>query len=331
MQRRDFITLLGGAAGSSFLWQLDARAQQINRMLRIGVSTNADSEAQAQARIARLALSLKERGWGDERNIRIEYRSSAIALERYPATAADLIALNPDVIVAANTPFVQELRRQTQTIPIVFINLADPVASGLVSSLERPGGNLTGFMLGSPGDDGKRLALLKEVAPTVNRVLVLANGGNAASENAARAILVLASSLGLRATSAPVRDTGEIEAAIKAVAVEPNASLVVLPGSPLSDRGRDTVYELANRHRLPTIYSGRGAPATGGLMSYGADVEDMWRQSVSYIDRILKGEKPGDLPVQAPAKYQLVVNRKAAKTIGLTLPEPFLARAEVIE
>jgi len=301
-------------------------------MLRIGVSTNADNEAQAQVRIARLALSLKERGWGDERNIRIEYRSSAVALERYPATAADLISLNPDVIVAANTPFVQELQRQTQTIPIVFINLADPVASGLVSSLERPGGNLTGFTLGSPGDDGKRLALLKEAAPTVSRVLVLANGGNAASENTARAILVLASSLGMRATSAAVRDTGEIEAAIKAAAAEPNASLVVLAGSPLSDRGRDTVYELANRYRLPTIYSGRGSPATGGLMSYGADVEDMWRQSVSTVDRILKGERPGDMPVQAPVKYQLVVNRKAAKIIGLTMPETLLTRAdEVIE
>jgi putative ABC transport system substrate-binding protein len=332
IRRREFICFLGGAAAAPLLlWPLNGRAQQRNRVRLIGVSMNAD-EPTTQARIARLARSLQELGWIDGRNIRIEHRSSAIALARFPATAAELIALNPDVIVATNTPFVQELQRQTKTIPIVFINLGDPVETGLVASLARPGGNVTGFMNYLPVVAGKWLELLKEAAPTVNRVLVLVNSGNKANENLARVAEASGPSLGLRVTSAALRDIADILAAIETVAAEPNAGLVGLPGTPLSDRGRGTVHALADRYRLPAIYGGRAEPASGGLMSYGADTEDMWRLAAPYVDRILKGEKSGDLPVQAPVKYELVVNLKAAKAIGLTIPEAFLLRAdEVIE
>jgi putative ABC transport system substrate-binding protein len=241
------------------------------------------------------------------------------------------VASNPDVVWANNTPIVQELQRQTRSIPIVFASIIDPVESGIVASLARPGGNATGFMNQEPALSGKFLELLKEVAPGVDRVLVLVNSGSEGNLIQLRTIEAAAASLGVQVLSGTVRDASEIESTIEAVARTPNAGLIITPGIPINDR-RKLIFALASRYRLPAVYNFRYFAVDGGLLSYGPDDLDTYRRSVTYVDRILKGEKPSDLPVQAPVKYELVINLNAAKAIGLTVPPTLIARAdEVIE
>jgi len=315
MRRRQFITLLGGAAAAA--WSIAARAQQAEQQRRIGLLIGEDYVVFVGA----FREELHKLGWSDGRNLRIDTRASA----------AELIAINPEVMVAENTPAVQDLQRHTRTIPIVFVGLGDPVLTGVVASLAHPGGNATGFMNPEPSISGKWLELLKEVAPATTRVLVLLNANNVANLTRLRAIEASAPSLNVRVSSSAVRDAGEIEAAIDAMVGESNAGLIVTPGPP-NDGLRKTIFASAARHRLPGVYPYRYYTTDGGLMSYGADRVDIWRRAASYVDRILKGEKPGDLPVQAPTKYELVINLKTAKALGLDVPATVLARAdEVIE
>jgi putative tryptophan/tyrosine transport system substrate-binding protein len=234
-------------------------------------------------------------------------------------------------MIAESTPAVQELQKHTRTIPIVFVGLGDPVLTGVVASLAHPGGNATGFMNPEPSISGKWLELLKEIAPATTRVLVLLNANNVANLTRLRAIEASAPSLNVRVSSSAVGDAREIEAAIRAMGDEPNAGLIVAPGPP-NDGLRKTIFASVARQRLPGVYPYRYYTADGGLMSYGADRVDIWRRAASYVDRILRGEKPGDLPVQAPTKYELVINLKTAKALGLEIPPTLLARAdEVIE
>ena len=275
LHRREFITLLGGAAAA---WPVAARAQQGERMRRIGVLTGED----VVVFVGAFREELQRLGWSDGHNLRIDMRVSS----------AELIAINPDVMVAENTPAVQDLQRHTRTIPIVFVGLGDPVLTGVVASLARPGGNATGFMNPEPSISGKWLELLKEIAPATTRVLVLLNANNVANLTRLRAIEASAPSLNVRVSSSAIRDAGEIEAAIDAMARESNAGLIVTPGPP-NDGLRKTIFALAARHRLPGVYPYRYYTADGGLMSYGADRVDIWRRAASYVDRILKGEQAG--------------------------------------
>jgi putative ABC transport system substrate-binding protein len=327
--RREFITLLCGAAA----WPLAARGQQGDRVRRVSVLMSlTENDPEAQARIAALTQGLRGLGWTEGRNLRIEYRWIAGGgIDRIQAAVAEVVASNPDVVHATNTAIVKELQRQTRSIPIVFTNLTDPVETGVVASLARPGGNATGFMSEEPALSGKRLQLLKEVAPGVNRVLVLVNSGSDANLIELRAIEAAAPSFGVQVSSGTVRDAREIESAIEAIARTPNAGLIITGGIPINDR-RKLIFALASRYRLPAVYWWKFFAVDGGLLSYGQDVLDMYRRSAIYLDRILKGEKPGDLPVQAPVKYELVINLNAAKAIGLTVPPTLLAIAtEVIE
>jgi putative ABC transport system substrate-binding protein len=250
---------------------------------------------------------------------------------RARAAVAEVVPSNPDVVYATATPIVQELQRRTRSIPIVFVSLLDPVETGVVASLARPGGNATGFMNIEPALSGKWLELLKEVAPGVNRVLVLANSGNDANLIVLRTIEAAAASFGVQVSSGIVRDASEIENAIEAIAGKPNAGLIVTTGIPINDR-RKLIFALASRYRLPAVYTWRFFTVDGGLLSYGPDDLDMYRRSATCVDRVLKGEKPSDLPVQAPVKYELVINLNAAKAIGLIVPATLVARAnEIIE
>jgi putative ABC transport system substrate-binding protein len=329
IRRRDFIPLLGGAVA----WPLAARAQQGERLRRVSVLMGfTENDPEAQARLAALARGLRDLGWTEGRNLRTEYRRVVGGgIDRIRAAVAELVASNPDVVHANNTTFVQELQRQTRSIPIVFATIIDPVETGIVASLARPGGNATGFMNSEPALSGKWLELLKEVAPGVNRVLVLLNSGSDANLIALRAIEAAAPSLGVQVSSGTVRDASEIESAIEGIARTPNTGLIVTAGIPINDR-RKLIFALASRYRLPAIYAYRFFTVDGGLLSYGPDALDMWRRSATYVGRILKGEKPGDLPVQAPVKYELVINLYAAKAIGLTVSPTLLALAdEIIE
>jgi putative ABC transport system substrate-binding protein len=330
MNRREFITLLGGAAAT---WPLAARAQPGEWLRRVSVVMSlAENDPEAQARVAALARGLRDLGWTEARNLRIEHRGIVGGgIDRIRVAVAELVTSNPDLVHAANTAVVQELQRQTRSIPIVFVSIVDPVETGIVASLARPGGNATGFMNQEPALSGKWLELLKEVAPGVDRVLVMVNSGSDANLIELRAVEAAAPSFGVQVSSGTVRDASEIESAIEAIARAPNAGLIITPGIPINDR-RKLIFALAARHRLPAVYRDRLFTVDGGLLSYGPNILDMYRRSVTYIDRILKGEKPGDLPVQAPVKYELVINLNAAKAIGLTVPPTLLARAdEVIE
>jgi putative tryptophan/tyrosine transport system substrate-binding protein len=296
------------------------------------VMSFSENDPEAQARLAALSRGLRDLGWTEGRNLRIEHRWIAGGgIDRIQAAVAEVVASNPDVVHATSTPIIQELQRQTRSIPTVFANIIDPVETGVVASLARPGGNATGFMNMEPALGGKWFELLKEVAPGVNRVLVLVNSENDGGPLQKRAIEAAAASFGVQVSSATVRDASEIESAIEAVGRTPNAGLIVTPGIPINDR-RKLIFALASRYRLPGVYMLRFFAVDGGLLSYGPDVSDLYRRSATYIDRILKGEKPGDLPVQAPAKYELVINLNAAKAIGLAIPPTLIARAdEVIE
>jgi putative ABC transport system substrate-binding protein len=329
MRRRKFIALLGGAT----TWPLMVRAQQPDRMRRIGVlmASTAD-DPDYQARIAAFAQGLAQLGWVDGRNVRIDTRWATSKPDDIRRHAAELAALAPDVILAGTgTATVAPLLQATRTVPIVFAVVIDPVGGGFVDSLARPGGNATGFTLFEYGMSGKWLELLKEIAPRVTRVAVLRDPAIASGIGQFAAVQAVAPSLGVELSPVDVRNAGEIERAVTAFARSGNGGLIVT-GSALATRHRDLILTLAARHRLPAVYSYRFFVTVGGLISYGPDFVDQYRQAAGYVDRILKGEKPADLPVQAPTKYELIVNLKTAKAIGLTIPQSVLARAdEVIE
>jgi putative tryptophan/tyrosine transport system substrate-binding protein len=329
MQRRDFITFLGGAAAT---WPLAARAQQGEPMRRIGVLiTLSADDAEGQARVAAFLQGLAQLGWTDGRNVRIDYRWAPGDTDRVRKYAAELVALAPDVILTAGGAALAELQRATRTVPIVFGSVIDPVGAGFVESWARPGGNITGFTVFEYGISGKWLALLKEIAPRVTRAAVLRDPSAASGSGQLGAIQGAAPSFGLELRPIDVRDAGEIERAVAAFASASNGGLVVT-GSAVAASHRDLIVTLAARHRLPAVYPARFYVTGGGLISYGPDRVDQYRQAAGYIDRILKGEKPADLPVQAPNKYELVINLKTAKALGLTVPPSLLARAdEVIE
>jgi putative ABC transport system substrate-binding protein len=329
MRRRDFITLLSGAAA----WPPAARAQQAGeRMRRIGVlHTPAANDPDGQARNAAFLLGLQQFGWTDGRNVRIDTRWSAGDADRIRSYVAEFVALVPDVILASGSATVGPLLQATRAVPIVFVNVPDPVGAGYVESMARPGGNATGFILFEYGISGKWLELLKQIAPGVTRAAVIRDAGITAGIGQFGAIQSAAPSLGLAVTPVNVRDPGEIERAVAAFARTPNGGLIVT-GSALAVVHRNLIITLAARHKLPAVYFRREFVTDGGLMSYGPDIIDQYQRAAGYVDRILKGEKPADLPVQAPTKYELVINLKTAKAMGLTMPETVLARAdEVIE
>jgi putative ABC transport system substrate-binding protein len=331
MKRREFIALVGGAAAA---WPLAARAQQPGaRMRRIGVlmSYAADDRA-GQARLLAFAQELAQSGWIDGRNVRIDVRWGAVDPERIRSYAAELVALAPDVIVATGSAIVGSLLQATRTVPIVFVQVAEPVGAGFVETLARPGGNATGFMLYEYGIGTKWLELLKEIAPRVERVAFLQNPAIASGPGQFGAIQSAAPSLGVEVRPISVRDAGEFERAITAFARSSNGGLIVGAGTVGLGALRDGIIKLAAQHRLPAIYSDLVFATQGGLLAYGPDRVDQYRRAVGYVDRILKGEKPADLPVQAPTKYELVINLKTAKALGLDVPPSLLARAdEVIE
>jgi putative tryptophan/tyrosine transport system substrate-binding protein len=327
IRRRDVITLLGGAAA----WPVTARAQQAGTVRRIGVLTfYAESDRNGQAKVAALARGLRDLGWTDGGNLRIAYRWGSEG-DSIRTHAAELVAANPDVIVTDYTPTAQELQRLTRTIPIVFMNIGDPIETGVVTSLARPGGNTTGFMNMEPSIGGKWLEVLTEIAPGLSRVLVIVSFGNAAQAARLRMIEASALTFGVQVLSSAVRDASEIESAIYAAAREGKAGLIVMPGGPPVDH-RKMIFALAARYRLPAIYAYRYFVSEGGLVSFGPDDLDMYLGAASYVDRILKGERPGDLPVQGPTKFDLAINVTTAKALGLTVPLTLLTRAdEVIE
>jgi putative ABC transport system substrate-binding protein len=330
IRRREFITLLGGAAAA---WPLTARAQQGERMRRIAVLMHLpENDPEAQARIRALLAGLQQLGWTEGRNLQIDYRFGAADVDRARRYAAELIALAPDVIQASGTGPMAAVREATRTVPIVFAQVPDPVNAGFVDSLARPGGNATGFSVFEEyGSSGKWLELLKEIAPQVTRVAVLRDPTIAAGIGQTGAIQSVAPSLGVQVSPVGVRDASEIERAIAAFGHGANGGLIVL-GAPLAIIQRDLITALAVRHRLPAVYPVRLFVVAGGLVSYGPDSIDPYRRVAGYVDRILKGEKPADLPVQNPTKFELVINLKTAKALGLEIPSTVLARAdEVIE
>ena len=330
MKRRDFITLLGGAAAA---WPLAVQAQQARRMRQIGVlSTVAADDPEVQVRMAAFHQGLQEAGWVVGRNLLIEYRwSSAGDAEQARKYAAELIALAPEVILAVATAAVEPLQHATRTTPIVFVQVSDPVGAGFVESLARPGGNATGFTPFEFGISAKWLELLKEIAPRVTRVAVLRDPSLVTGIGQFAAMQSVAPSLGVELSPIGVSSASEIERAVSVVGQKPNGGLIVLPGS-LTLRHRKSIIQLAAQHRLPAVYPYRYHVADGGLMAYGPDTIEQYRRAGGYIDRILKGEKPADLPVQAPTKYELVINLKTAKALELDVPPALLARAdEVIE
>jgi ABC-type uncharacterized transport system substrate-binding protein len=326
--RRDFITLLGGAAA---VWPLAASAQQPGGMRRIGVLMNSTADdAVSQDRLTAFVQGLQELGWTVGRNLQIDYRWGAGNVERYRTFAAELVALTPDILVTVGAPAVEALQRATRTVPIVFISVTDPVGGGLVASLARPGGNTTGFTLSEYGLSGKWLELLKEIAPRVTRAAVLRDPV-AVGIGQFAAIQAVAPSLQVELSPVDVRDAGEIERAVTAFADRPNGALIVT-ASAFTMIHRELIIALARRHQLPAVYAYRYFVTSGGLISYGPDPIDPYRLAAGYVDRILKGEKPADLPVQFPTRYMLVINLKTAKAIGLDVPATLLARAdEVIE
>jgi len=311
IERRKFLATLGGAAA----WPLAARAQQAERMRRIGVlmPLTAD-DLEASPRVTALAQGLQQLGWTVDRNVRVDYRWGAVDADHSRKYAAELVALAPDVILAGGSPAVAALLQATRTVPIVFANIVDPVGAGFVDSLAQPGGNATGFILYEYGLSAKWLELLKEIAPELKRVAVLRDATIATGIGQLAVIQAAAPSFGVEVRPVSVRDANEIERAVTAFARSSNGGLIVT-GSALTAAYRKLIIALAARDRLPAVYSFRYFATSGGLISYGPDTTDPYRRAASYVDRILKGEKPGDLPVQAPTKYDLVINLKTAKAL----------------
>jgi putative tryptophan/tyrosine transport system substrate-binding protein len=331
LKRREFITLLGGGAAA---WPLAARSQPTERVRRIGVLSGfAENDPQAQAEITAFRQGLQRLGWMG-RNIRIAYRWGQGELDRTRTVARELIALQPEAVLAASTPAVKALLGETRTVPIVFVRVADPLGDGLVNSMASPGGNVTGFSAFEPSLAGKWLQLLKEIAPNVVHVTVMFNPTTAPYRGGLEFLSVVEAAaplVGVKVKPGHVRDVADIERVIAAVASERNGGLISGPDLFVVVH-RDVTIELAARYRVPTIYQWRYFASSGGLMSYGPDVIDQYTRAAEYIDRILKGAKPTDLPVQAPTKFELVINLKAAEALGLDVPFLLQQRAdEVIE
>ena len=330
MRRREFLSVIGGAAVA---WPLAARAQQAERVRRVVFLHGlAENDQEALARVAAFREGLETLGWMENSNTKIEHRFSGGDIARIQALAAELVDSAPDVIAASGTPVIAALKQATRTIPIVFSVVNDPAGQGFVASLARPGGNITGFTFVDFPMIGKWLEMLKEMAPDVKRITLMFNPQTAPYYPVfLREFEANVAPLAVALSATPVRDKAEIEAAATAFAREPAGGLIAAP-DPFINTQRDLIISLAERHRLPTLFGFRQHVRDGGLMSYGPDSLDIVRRSASYVDRILKGEKPADLPVQAPTKYELAINLKTAKALGLTVPTTLLARAdEVIE
>jgi ABC-type uncharacterized transport system substrate-binding protein len=329
MRRREFIAALGGVA----VWPLAVRAQQPDQIRRIGVLMGfAENDSRAQAHMAAFRDGLQKLGWTEGRNIRIDTRWAAFDAESRQRFAKELIALQPDLILSQGTPTTAELLLQTRTIPIIFATVTDPVGSGFVPSLARPGGNVTGFTLVEPTMAAKWVELLKEIAPRVNRAAMLFNPATATyADYFLKPFKAAAPSFAVEAIAAPVGDMSELESVIAAQVREPNGGLIVMPDS-FTEANREEITSLAASYHLPAVYAYRFFTERGGLLSYGADLSDNFRRAADYVDRVLKGEKPADLPVQAPTKFELTINLKTAKVLDLVVPPALLARAdEVIE
>jgi putative tryptophan/tyrosine transport system substrate-binding protein len=330
VRRREFITLLGGAVAA---WPFVAVAQQDDRIRHVMVWIGGSgSDPTSQQRAVAFRDSMRGLGWIEGRNVKIDVRfPSTNAAEETRAAAAELAALNPDAIVTTGAPILGALHRVTKTVPIVFTLVTDPVTDGFVASLARPGGNITGFTIFEHSFAGKWLEMLKEVVPGITRVAVLQNSDHPAWNAYLRAIGAVASGMGIEVTPAPVNSAADIQAALAGFARVPNGGLVLLP-SPVATAHRELIASAAMRHGLPSIYLARIYPMSGGLMSYGINLIEPYRQAAVYVDRILKGAKPGELPVQAASKFEMVINLKTAKALGITVPPTVLGRAdEVIE
>jgi len=329
MRRRDFIKVI---VGSGAAWPLAARAQQGEHMRRIGVLMNFGADdREASASVEAFSQGLAESGWIIGRDARIDYRWYQGNPEAARAYAAELLTLTPDLILASGTQGAITVKQLTRTVPIVFTRVGDAVGSGIVNSLARPGGNVTGFMNYEYSFGGKWLDLLKEIAPHLTRVAVFRDDTNPTGIAQFGVIQAMATTLGVQVTPVSVSNSDEIASAVEAFAHSPNGG-AIMTGGALTTGHRDLILKLLARYKLPAIYYDRVSVADGGLISYGPDFADQFRRAAGYVDRILKGEKPGDLPVQAPTKYELVINLKTAKTLGLTIPQSLLARAdEVIE
>jgi putative tryptophan/tyrosine transport system substrate-binding protein len=334
MKRRAFFTLLGGAAASCASWPLSARAQQPKRVRKIGVLIGADeSDPNRRAWIDDFRNGLRELGWIEGQTIQSDWRWAAANRDRASTYAAELVALNPEVIFGDNTFVVRALQQATRTLPIVFAMVNNPLLSGFVASLARPGGNITGFSDSEPLSLSKLPEFMRQIAPLVTSVAIIADGQTLTEAAKARTqgIATAASSVGLKVAIFEVRGAGEIESAIAAAGREPNGGLIV-PGNPVTNVHRKLILSLAARHELPAICGYRYYAVDGGLLSYGTKSSEQYRGAAGYVDRILKGAKPSELPVQQPTKFELVINLKTAKALGLTVPPSLLALAdEVIE
>jgi putative ABC transport system substrate-binding protein len=328
MRRREFICFIGGAAA----WPLVARAQQSPGLRRIGILLHGvQTDPLWQKRLAAFREELEGLGWLEDRNLHIELRYSANDYDRLPRLAHEIVALNPDVIFTNTTPAIKALQQETDTIPLIFVEVSDPIGAGVVASLARPGGNVSGFLFYEDSILGKWLGMLKEIAPHLTRAALLGNPKGFPYGYFLRTAGVIAPSLGIEVVPAPVANADEIEQSIQSFARVPNGGLLA-PNDSTVEANRDLVIALAARHRLPAVYAFRDFVTAGGLMYYGTDLIAQFRRAASYVDRILRGAKPSDLPVEAPTKYETVVNLKAAKAIGLDVPPSLLVRAdEVIE
>jgi putative ABC transport system substrate-binding protein len=328
MKRRDFITLIGGAAAA---WPLAVRAQQADRMRRIGaLMAYPESDAEGPIRIAAFREELQKLGWTEGRNVRSDIRWGALDPQSRQRLAQELAALQPDLILSQDTPTTAALLQQTRTIPIIFAVVADPVGSGFVASLAKPGGNVTGFINMEPTMAGKWVELLKEIAPPVDRVALLFNPATATyAEHYLKSFKTAAASFAVKAITASVHDTSELESVIAASAREPNGGLIAMP-DPFITIHRAEIIALAARYRLPAVYPYAYFAEVGGLLSYGSDARDQYRRAATYADRILRGAKPSELPVQVPVKFELVINLKTAKALGLDVPWFLQQRADQV-
>jgi ABC-type uncharacterized transport system substrate-binding protein len=329
LKRREVITLLGGA---TVAWPLAVRAQQKEHMRRVGVLIGTtEDDPETKRRVGGLVQGLREAGWIDGRNIHLDYRFSGADPERMRRFATEIVALAPDVIVVHSNDYLAALRRANRTIPTVFAQVGDPVGSGFVQSLARPGGDVTGFTTFEPGIGGKWLQTLKEIAPGVARALVLLDARIAANLEYLDSAKTAGSAIGMTVIAGAIQDASEIGQLVAAFADGPSGGLLVLP-SPTTGVNRERIITFAAQYRLPAVYAFRFFAASGGLVSYGVDTGDLYRRAGSYVDRILKGAAPADLPVQQPTKFELVINLKTAKALGLDIPSALLARAdEVLE
>jgi putative ABC transport system substrate-binding protein len=326
MERRTFITLLGGTA----VWPLAARAQQAGRVVRIGVLMGiADSDPEAKPRVEAFQNGLQELGWTEGQNVRLGYRWTAGDPDRTLLFAKEIFELKPDVMLVHSSPAVAALRRLTSKIPMVFVLIADPIGSGFVDSLAHPGGNVTGFMNAEAPMAGKWLGLIMEIAPRIKRVALIYNPRTSPYQSYLREFDASARQFGVEAVPTPVLDAAELGRALHALGQEPNSAFFVVPDIFVQVH-RALIIKLAEEYRIPAIYPYRFFPTSGGLLSYGFDTVIAFRQAASYVDKILKGAAPADLPVQAPAAFKMVVNLKAAQAIGLTIPESFLVRADEV-